>query len=206
MKYELKSVYLEDEEVFAFKVTNIYKGEYFEWMVSDVTKERFLLLSNDIIVKATFDKKNENFIYELIRGNGTDLKEKFIETQPTNIFEFESDDEEISVRYDFYQFPNTNREIAGKIIGDFIFQNDGGFFEDEEDYELMENDIVNILDKYYPDIENLVLTAKVGVKDDEQPKKTTSRKKPTNSKKTDEKKTTTKKSTTRKNNEVKDVE
>lgn len=216
MKYELKSVYLEDEEIFAFELINKYTEEYFEWTVNDVKAERFLLFSNKMIVKITFDEKTENFIYELVRGNGTDLKEKLIKSTPTNIFEFESEDEEITILYDFYKFPDEVHEIAGMIMGEILLYNDGGFFEKEEDYDEMEERIVGVLSKFSDKFvtektenimmdNNIVLSAVVEVaetKDNATTKKTTNRKKTT---KTSDNKTATTKKTTKKSTDKKDV-
>lgn len=146
MRYELKSIYLENEELFAYVITNKDTGDFFEWTVSNITEPRFLLTDNGIIFKCSII--DENFIFEIVKSNGTNPDEKLIKNQNGNYLIFNSDDDKISIVYDFYDFPDIKREVAGNIIGEMLTTNGGGFLEDDYEYSELENKIINVLEKY----------------------------------------------------------
>lgn len=145
MKYELRCRFIEDDDIFAYAI--ISKGnDDFEWTISDVTKTRFLLTNNGIIFKCSL--LDENFIFEVAKSNGTNINEKLILNKNGNYMEFESDDSNIFIIYDFCDFPDIKREIAGNIISEFIFKNENGIFEEESEYKDFEDKIIEIFDKY----------------------------------------------------------
>ena len=146
MEYELRCTFLANEELFAYVITNKETKDFFEWTVSSVEKTRFLLTNNGIIFKCT--PTDNNLIFEVAKSNGTDIKEKFIANPNGNYMIFSSDSENISIVYDFYDFPDTKREIAGSIIGEMLITNGGGFLEDDSEYLDLENKIIDILEKY----------------------------------------------------------
>lgn len=146
MNYKLECKYLEDEKVFVYCLTNQESKYFFEWSVSDVTEPRFLLTSNGIIFKCSVVE--ENFIFEIARSNGTDTNEKLIKSKYGNHLFFESNDPEINIVYDFYDFPDEKREIAGNVIGSIMNMTGSGIFESNDEYEILERKIIEILNKF----------------------------------------------------------
>ena len=170
MEYELRCTFLANEELFAYVITNKETKDFFEWTVSSIEKTRFLLTDNGIIFKCT--PTENNLIFEVAKSNGNDIKEKFITNPNGNYMIFNSDSDKITIVYDFYDFPDTKREIAGNIIGEMLITNGGGFLEDDYEYLDLENKIIGVLDKYK-------LFESDKVKRVSKPKTTRSRKSPT---------------------------
>lgn len=142
MRYELKVIYLEDEAIHAYELRNLDTDTYFEWTVSNTKATRFLLTDNGLIIKVSYiDKK---YIIEIVKGT-----EKVSNIKMENSkLNFECDTEYMYIVYDYYNMPDLKHEIIGNIMGIFLIENEGGFFENESDYEELEDQIGAVLEKY----------------------------------------------------------
>lgn len=146
MRYELKVIYLNDESTYAYMLKNTDTDAYFEWTVGNIKATRFLLTDNRMIIRASYI--NKQYVFEVVKGKEKISNEGMVYSNEGAKLVFECDAEDISIVYDYYNLPDLKHEIIGSIVGVFLIENEGGFFESESDYEDLEEKVGDVLDKY----------------------------------------------------------
>ena len=150
MKYSIQCRYSIVEETFMFLIRDAetQNGYEFTWLLSNIDKPVYVLTNNNIILKAEME---DNFVMFSVAESEKPLNEKLIMTKTVPMLVFETDEQQLEIVYDYDHLPTNKDKFVGRVVHEFLEAAGGGFLQNVEDYNKLENNISIILDEYAND-------------------------------------------------------
>jgi hypothetical protein len=71
---------------------------------------------------------------------------------------FETDEQHLEIVYDYDHLPTNKDKFVGRVVHEFLEVAGGGFLQNVEDYNKLENNISVILDEYANNKGNIQIT------------------------------------------------
>ena len=147
MKYSIQCRYSIVEETFMFLIRDAetQNGYEFTWLLSNIDKPVYVLTNNNIVLKAEME---DNFVMFSVVESEKPLNEKLIMTKTVPMLVFETDEQQLEIVYDYDHSPTNKDKFVGRVVHEFLEVAGGGFLQNVEDYNKLENNISIILDEY----------------------------------------------------------
>ena len=147
MKYSIQCRYSIVEETFMFLIRDAetQNGYEFTWLLSNIDKPVYVLTNNNIVLKAEME---DNFVMFSVVESEKPLNEKLIMTKTVPMLVFETDEQQLEIVYDYDHLPTNKDKFVGRVVHEFLEVAGGGFLQNVEDYNKLENNISIILDEY----------------------------------------------------------
>lgn len=145
MKYSIQCRYSIVEQTFMFLIRSTENQYEFTWLLSNIDKPVYVLTNNNIVLKAEME---DNFVMFSVAESEKPLNEQIVMTKTVPMMTFETDEENLQIVYDYDHIPTLKDKFIGKVIHEFLEVAGGGFLENVEDYNYLENNIAIILDDY----------------------------------------------------------
>ena len=147
MKYSIQCRYSIVEETFMFLIRDAetQNGYEFTWLLSNIDKPVYVLTNNNIVLKAEME---DNFVMFSVVESEKPLNEKLVMTKTVPMLVFETDERQLEIVYDYDHAPTNKDKFVGRVVHEFLEVAGGGFLQNVEDYNKLENNISVILDEY----------------------------------------------------------
>ena len=147
MKYSIQCRYSIVEETFMFLIRDAetQNGYEFTWLLSNIDKPVYVLTNNNIVLKAEME---DNFVMFSVAESEKPLNEKLVMTKTVPMLVFETDEQQLEIVYDYDHAPTNKDKFVGRVVHEFLEVAGGGFLQNVEDYNKLENNISVILDEY----------------------------------------------------------
>lgn len=147
MKYSIQCRYSIVEETFMFLIRDAetQNGYEFTWLLSNIDKPVYVLTNNNIVLKAEME---DNFVMFSVVESEKPLNEKLVMTKTVPMLVFETDERQLEIVYDYDHTPTNKDKFVGRVVHEFLEVAGGGFLQNVEDYNKLENNISVILDEY----------------------------------------------------------
>lgn len=147
MKYSIQCRYSIVEETFMFLIRDAERqnGYEFTWLLSNIDKPVYVLTNNNIVLKAEME---DNFVMFSVVESEKPLNEKLVMTKTVPMLVFETDERQLEIVYDYDHAPTNKDKFVGRVVHEFLEVAGGGFLQNVEDYNKLENNISVILDEY----------------------------------------------------------
>ena len=147
MKYSIQCRYSIVEETFMFLIRDAetQNGYEFTWLLSNIDKPVYVLTNNNIVLKAEME---DNFVMFSVAESEKPLNEKLVMTKTVPMLVFETDEQHLEIVYDYDHLPTNKDKFVGRVVHEFLEVAGGGFLQNVEDYNKLENNISVILDEY----------------------------------------------------------
>lgn len=145
MKYSIQCRYSIVEQTFMFLIRSTENSYEFTWLLSNIDKPVYVLTNNNIVIKAEME---DNFVMFSVAESEKPLNEQTVMTKTVPMMTFETDEQELEIIYDYDHIPNQKDKFVGAIIHNFLQVAGGGFLQNVEDYNYLQENIAEILDDY----------------------------------------------------------
>lgn len=145
MKYSIQCRYSIVEQTFMFLIRSTENSYEFTWLLSNIDKPVYVLTNNNIVIKAEME---DNFVMFSVAESEKPLNEQTVMTKTVPMMTFETDEQELEIIYDYDHIPNQKDKFVGSIIHNFLQVAGGGFLQNVEDYNYLQENIAKILDDY----------------------------------------------------------
>lgn len=145
MKYSIQCRYSIVEQTFMFLIRSTENSYEFTWLLSNIDKPVYVLTNNNIVIKAEME---DNFVMFSVAESEKPLNEQTVMTKTVPMMTFETDEQELEIIYDYDHIPNQKDKFVGAIIHNFLQVAGGGFLQNVEDYNYLQENIAKILDDY----------------------------------------------------------
>lgn len=145
MKYSIQCRYSIVEQTFMFLIRSTENSYEFTWLLSNIDKPVYVLTNNNIVIKA---ETEDNFVMFSVAESEKPLNEQTVMTKTVPMMTFETDEQELEIIYDYDHIPNQKDKFVGAIIHNFLQVAGGGFLQNVEDYNYLQENIAEILDDY----------------------------------------------------------